>query len=64
MKTQTKRDIAAFVIAGVVCVMLIMLGVIIGLKRTLRMTNYAMANDCTWHYQGTAYGDDRDYICK
>ena len=25
---------------------------------------YAKANNCTWHYTGTFYGDDRDSVCK
>lgn len=37
---------------------------IIGMKRAENLRNYAIANDCTWTWQGTAYGDDRDYVCK
>lgn len=29
-----------------------------------RMERYAESNNCTWHYTGTMYGDDRDLICK
>ena len=36
----------------------------IGEHRTAQMTAYAAQNDCEWVYQGTWYGDDRDYICK
>lgn len=25
---------------------------------------YAKAHNCTWHWMGTMYGDNRDYICK
>ena len=32
--------------------------------REARMNEYARNNNCTWHYTGTAYGDDRDLICK
>lgn len=52
----------------VIIVLLIMvaalLGAIVSLKRSANMQNYAIANDCTWTYQGTMYGDSRDYICK
>lgn len=33
-------------------------------KRANDLHEYAIANNCTWKYQGTAYGDNRDYICK
>lgn len=29
-----------------------------------QLAAYAQANNCTWHATGTAYGDDRDWICK
>lgn len=32
--------------------------------REMRMNEYARNNNCTWHYTGSAYGDDRDLICK
>lgn len=32
--------------------------------REVRMDEYARNNNCTWHYTGSAYGDDRDLICK
>lgn len=32
--------------------------------RDARMASYAENNNCTWHYTGTMYGDDRDLICK
>ena len=28
------------------------------------LAQYAKNNNCEWVYQGTGYGDDRDYICK
>lgn len=61
MKINDAKVIAIVILSTVVVVML---GAIIGLKRTLNRQGYAMANDCTWVWQGTAYGDDRDYICK
>lgn len=36
----------------------------IGQYRTARMVAYAAENGCTWQYNGTAYGDNRDYTCK
>lgn len=36
----------------------------IGQYRTARMATYAAENRCTWQYNGTAYGDNRDYTCK
>lgn len=34
------------------------------IHRNAQMARYALNNGCTWQYQGTFYGDDRDYICK
>jgi hypothetical protein len=28
------------------------------------MDAYARANNCTWYATGSAYGDNRDFICK
>lgn len=36
----------------------------IGEHRTANMVAYAAQNDCEWVYQGTWYGDNRDYVCK
>lgn len=33
-------------------------------RRVKRMDAYARANNCTWVYNGTMYGDNRDYTCK
>lgn len=41
-----------------------LLGVVISLKRAYSLREYAIANNCEWTWQGTTYGDDRDYICK
>lgn len=40
------------------------LGALISLKRAYSLREYAIAHDCTWQWQGTMYGDDRDYVCK
>lgn len=63
MNEETKKYIKVCVVVGTVCVIVLMLGEIIGLKRTIRMQNYAAQNNCVWIWQGTAYGDDRDYLC-
>lgn len=44
----------------------IMLLLIVGknIKSEYDMKLYAIKNNCTWSYQGTAYGDDRDFICR
>lgn len=52
------------VIVVLVAVIAILLGVVVNLKRAYSLREYAIANNCTWSWQGTTYGDDRDYICK
>lgn len=42
----------------------LLLGALLSLKRAYSMREYSIANNCRWIYQNTAYGDDRDYICK
>ena len=36
----------------------------INTHRAAQLASYAAANNCTWSYNGTAYGDSRDYTCK
>lgn len=56
-----KKNIVIAALAGIV----IVLGaLVINMKKANNLREYAIANDCTWTYQGTMYGDDRDYICK
>lgn len=52
------------VIVLLVVAVVVMLGVIRSLRQAYSLREYAIANDCTWTWQGTAYGDDRDYVCK
>lgn len=52
------------VIALLIILVLVALGVIRELKTQNNMIQYATTNNCTWSWQGTYYGDDRDYICK
>lgn len=58
--TKTTKIVIA-VIAGVI---VLALGVGLNLKRAFDLRNYAIANNCEWVWQGTWYGDDRDYICE
>lgn len=53
-----------WLIFGLVIIVVLLLGVISNLKSAYDLHQYAEANNCTWVYQGTAYGDDRDYTCK
>lgn len=55
------KNIAIAVLAGAV---VILFGVVVNLKRAYSLREYAIANNCTWTYLNTAYGDDRDYVCK
>lgn len=32
--------------------------------KVIGMLEYATQNNCTWHANGTFYGDNRDYVCK
>ena len=57
---QIKNIVIAILTVAVVG----LLGVIMNLKRAYSLREYAIANNCEWTYQNTAYGDDRDYICK
>ena len=59
---QNKRSLTINVVCIVVAAL--SLAFAIGEHRTAQMTAYAAQNDCEWVYQGTWYGDDRDYICK
>lgn len=52
------------VIVVLIVIAALMAAEIIGMKRAENLRTYAIANDCTWTWQGTAYGDDRDYVCK
>lgn len=52
------------VIAVLIAIIVILLGLGVNAKRTYDLEQYAKVNNCTWYWTGTAYGDDRDYICK
>lgn len=55
------KNVAIVILALIV---VLLLGVILQLKRANNLREYALANNCEWVYQGTMYGDDRDFICK
>lgn len=58
MKT---KDIVIVVLTAII---VLLLGGIIGLKRSYDREIYAITHNCEWHATGTMYGDDRDFICK
>lgn len=58
------NKIKNYAIAILVITVVVLFGVIVNLKRTIALREYAIANHCEWIWQGTYYGDDRDYICK
>lgn len=59
MRRQTKILIAVLAVLAVIAGL-----VIVNYNRALDLRAYAEAHDCAWTWQGTWYGDDRDYICK
>lgn len=61
METKNIKNIAIVILALAVA---LLLGALMSLKRAYSLREYAIANNCRWIYQNTAYGDDRDYICK
>lgn len=62
MKTTKTTTLTINVILALVAVFAVAFG--IGEHRNAQMTAYAAQNNCEWVYQGTMYGDNRDYICK
>lgn len=64
-KTANKSNWFKNLLIGLLTIaVVLLLGVVFNLKRAYSLREYAIANDCEWIYQNTAYGDDRDYICK
>lgn len=61
-QTQPKKSLTFNVVCALVAVFAIAYA--IGEHRTAEMVQYAAQNDCEWVYQGTWYGDSRDYTCK
>lgn len=63
-KNDKSSCVKTVVIALLAMAIVFLLGVIVNLKRTYSLREYSITNNCSWVYQNTAYGDDRDYICK
>lgn len=62
MREEKDRGVA--VIGAVVLIGMLLFGIWIIRQRDTGFEQYATANNCEWSWNGTAYGDDRDYICK
>lgn len=62
--TNNNNNVKNFAIVILVITVGLLLGVIMNLKRANDLHQYALVNDCKWSWQGTNYGDSRDYICK
>lgn len=61
-KNQNKNGVA--IISVIAIVTMLLFGVMIIRERDAQFEQYATANNCEWVWQGTAYGDDRDFICR
>lgn len=59
-----KQNRVAAVLSVIILIAMFTFGVLIVRERDAQFEAYAEANNCKWIYQGTAYGDDRDFICK
>ena len=64
MKNTTKQTLKnTLIVLGIV-------GAVLGFfaiknaRQDRMMDAYAEANNCTWYATGSAYGDNRDFICK
>ena len=58
------RNIKNIIIVVLAVVVIVLAGLVKNVHMENNMIKYAAANNCTWTWQGTMYGDDRDYICK
>lgn len=52
------------VIMLVIALGMVALGMMVEDRREANRQTYAKTHNCTWHYTGTFYGDNRDSICK
>lgn len=48
----------------VIALGMVALGMMVEDRREANRQAYAKVHNCTWHYTGTFYGDNRDSICK
>lgn len=62
MREEKDRGVAVF--GAVVLIGMLLFGIWIIRQRDTGFDKYATANNCEWFWNGTAYGDDRDYVCK
>ena len=63
-RTQTQQTNNRLVTIISIVIATVAVAYAVSAHRTVQMTNYAINNNCKWHYNGTAYGDNRDYTCK
>ena len=64
MKETTKQTIKNTLIIISLLGAVIALFAISNAGQDRMMDAYARANNCTWYATGSAYGDNRDFICK
>lgn len=65
MRRKAKKNLVKnWLIAILAATVIILLGVVVNLKRAYSLREYALANNCTWTWMGTATGTDQDYVCK
>lgn len=63
LKQQLKNNWEVVIMLAVSLVMGV-LGIVAENRREANRQTYAKTHNCTWHYTGTFYGDNRDSICK
>lgn len=63
-RCKKRPDVKSILIVVLAVAVVLLLGVILNLKTAYSLREYSITHDCVWTYQNTAYGDDRDWICK
>lgn len=63
LKQQLKNNWKV-VIMLVIALGMVALGMMVEDRREANRQAYAKTHNCTWHYTGTFYGNNRDSICK
>ena len=63
-KKQTQQNNNRLITIISLIVALVAVAYAINTHRAAQLASYAAANNCTWSYNGTAYGDNRDYTCR
>lgn len=64
MNTTAKQTIKNTLLVLALVGVAIALFALDGARQDSQMSAYAEANNCTWEATGSAYGDNRDFICK